>query len=836
MSDQSYICTFNDDRGFGFIWEPSRKQEVFFHISDYRGENPGLGEFVDYEIAPGQNGRDKAICVHLIEDKPELRKAWALTRPMRKTSACEELRAALRGAIWELEKVSSWYGDKHPDVEAARRQFLGVSLATDELADLCISNGLRQKTAFEDYERLIKKHGPQAETVADARKTLEAEYPRLKGKIEKVTDAASRFYRRRSELQRSSLRQSNIDHRIQAQSATGSWLLFIDETGASFARDKYSPEGREQGSLGRFVAVLVPDPISLQALDLRTHFVDLGVTERDRVVQHLLDSSVGIFGIGVDDLPETRGNRWVDGVVLTIGWVLRLLPVDGPTEVHILVEQRGVHSTGQGDWNATSRVLLSNLAATHPDRYGKIKTSIQVVTKDASPYLAYADAIAHTWGAKSLDAKTRLKQSGLRGTCLHHGDGDELMRAWDILKRGSTLDGYEWQQLIHNPDSGSSAGVARVLLDQVAQSCREAPDLWKRYFDATYGHLESKAVELAGLGKEVAWLAACKPENSEIPPNLELAWRIAELEEKNHRGCIDAQTVARLEELGDGLYSEYPQLVCQADLTRAVLATNCFQFEEAGKALNRWKGKEMVIAGRRHWGRVQSSLGQHAAFGEDFEQAEECFARAIEAFRGMADRGESSGEVAQTATYRAIAALDNPDCGIETVRKHVSGVVSLNSEAIQGMARSTSAADKYKHHLLLRYLVGHGNPDESDAYLAEREHWSEGYGHPWPLIQAYRGMLLRPRDSYAATDLLVDGYEIAVTSDQGPTMHLIGFTIATIAIGWGSDSLFDGAELLELVKILPGAEERINCLNAALEKPLDQPEQLLSSILPFNFR
>lgn len=636
----------------------------------------------------------------------------------------------------------------------------------------------------------------------------------------------------------STIRPGNTDHCIDKLSHSDRWLLLIDETGKDFDFDQYADCKLAGDKRGRFVGVLMPckgesDRLGIPIKErVNVHFTDMeSLDEMDCVLQDLLDAPVGIFGVSVHGLPSTRGDRWVSGVMHVINWVLRLLPLEAPTEVRVKVENRFEHRK-DSDWNALKDALLHNLTESNSQRYEKIRLDISIVDK-THPCLCYADAVAHTWGSKAPDAKARLRQSGLNGTCLHLGDGGELMRAWDLLKTGTQLDGDAWRQLLDNPDSNTSLGIAGILLNQVRQACEQSPDLWQRYFEATQQHLNSKAINLTQLGKEVQWLASCKPVDAEIPLRLELAWQTAELEASNHNGCIDEAIVSKLESLGEKLFDEDPGLVCQADLVRAVLATNQFQFDQATRALDRWQNTQMAVAGRLHWGRVQSSLGQHAAFRGDFDQAEDYFAQAINAFDGLTDKQVAADEKGHTATYRAIVAIDHPDNDPATVRRHVGEVVSIALDDIRSIAASTE--QKYVHHLLLRYLVRHGTSEERAAYLASRDRWRSDAGHPWPLIAAYRGMLLYSTDPAEAILQMREG--VALCEGQGPTVGLIGLTLGVIAMGWGAeDDVVDEQDLEAMETLLPAVGDRIAELRQALKTPLDPPESLLAQVLPFNFR
>jgi hypothetical protein len=380
-------------------------------------------------------------------------------------------------------------------------------------------------------------------------------------------------------------------------------------------------------------------------------------------------------------------------------------------------------------------------------------------------------------------------------------------------------------------------GLAATGLDQLSESCRQDPKLWRRYFEATQHHLESKAIDLKQLGKEVQWLKLCKPEKAEIPPLLELAWLTAELEATNHLGHVDEDKVDKLRKLCDELYAEKADMVCQAELVLAVRATNQFQFDEATRALERWKDKDPAVAGIQHTARVHSSLGQHAAFRGDHDAAETHFAQAIDIFELLSDPTEKSLDIRQTANYRAIAAMNCPETDREITRQHVEFVTPLGLEDIGEMAISASAEEKFAHHLLLRYLVQYGIKEERTAYLSARKSWrSDQEGHPWPLIQCCRALLLHADNAKEALRYLHDAFDMTMAGNQGPTVKMIGLVIGLVAMGWGAEEMVTREELEQLQEELPAASDRIDRMVEALSTPPDPAESLLAEILPFNFR
>ena len=635
------------------------------------------------------------------------------------------------------------------------------------------------------------------------------------------------------------------DYRIETLSPSEKWILFIDETGDAFTKSEKGPgfitDLGERGLMGKFVGVLIPLEAKLPELSPDIHFADMNnIDEMDQIVQDLLDQPVGIWGVSVDSLPETKGQRWVDGVMHVVSWVLRLLPLaESPCELEIVVENRGEHSKSS-DWEALLRTIISGLSETNPERYSKIHAKISIEGKRGGKWEkqhAYVDAIAHSWGSPAKDAKARLEASGLRGTCLHEGNGETLIKIWDLLKEGTTLDASDWQKLLHDQDLSFDASLSSTLLSQVAESCRTNRDLWRKYLDATVAHLESKAIDLFGLGKEVAWLDSCMPTGEAIPELLELYWLTAQLENGNHMGAIEFQDEAKLTELSDKLFEESPQPVCQADLAIAVLETNRFDFETASSALARWEEFPMVVAGRRHWSRLQSSHGQHAAFRGDLVSARESFLVAIDGFEGLSDDDDAFREISQTSCYLAIASMDDPEVDEKDVREAVARVTGeLDAKRIGELAKSTDPSEKFAHHLLLRFLRCRGCEEDRLSYVSEKDQWGVDEGHPWPLIQAYRGILLHPKEPARAVERMVEASRMALDPKQGPTVRMIGLTLGIIAMGWGAKSMVTEQDLDQIENLLPAAKERVALLREALSNLFECSEELLEGVLPFNFR
>ncbi len=620
---------------------------------------------------------------------------------------------------------------------------------------------------------------------------------------------------------------------VRAMPAASKWRVLVDETGNVFDSEAGQVESRR---VGRFVALALPgETAALAKLPPRWHAADCDTHEEiDRVVQAVLEAEAGVLGISVTSLPITPGERWADGVALLIDWLLRLIPVDGPTQVEVLVEQRGIFSAGQS-WELVVRESLRHLALAFPHRAALIDLSIKVITKDGSPLNGYVDALAFTWAAATDSSKARLAQSGLCGTCLLEHDPREFLNAWDAFAQGVHVPAHQWWQWVGLPAKPS--GLLGTYLDNVGSECRADKKLWTDFLHETRQHMAAGAVDVWRLGAAVDWLQRFQPDGGSLPPMLRLMWLTACLARANHMGVTESAWSAEIEQLSAELVDEAAPLVCHADLHRAVAFTNRFDFENAQNSLARWPSLPPAVPGLQHWGQVQSSLGQHAAFRGQNQEAVQHFQQALHTFQRLSDPAARGQEASQTSTYLAIALMDTETAADADVLSALEAVTGPVRAAVERLASDNQPASRYAHHVLLRWLVQRGDQALRDLYLSYEKGWQEGLGHPWPLIQLYRGMLAHRRHPELARNLALDAADRAFAVDmaQGPTVRLIGACCRAVAAAWGEPWRDAPAELSHLKQALPLAGARIDHLAGWLAKPGD-PLPMLRQVLPFNFR
>ena len=624
-----------------------------------------------------------------------------------------------------------------------------------------------------------------------------------------------------------------------------SWTVLVDDTGSVFSVDA---TGRNKG---RMVAVFVPRGTKLPDLSRHWHAVEIANNGRsDEVIDvlgRLIESDCGIVGIPVTVLPATsEKDRWFSCLEELLALSFRLLPLDGETVLSIFVEQHGAIDVSSGTKMVQKMVsgILDRLAEVFPRRAALIFPKIAIISKEGHPWNGYADAAAYAWGGKSLSGFRKC--SRWVGPCFLEGDAaSRVRRAMDALGRDRVPEETDWTALLSAPDAENGESLISAFLCALGQEAMADVGLWRTYLDETRRHLDSKAIRMELLGRQLRWLGKWHPADVALPPRTRLMWLVSELAGANHAGRTDLHTVeAFRKEIIDlcvRLFREDCPLVALANLHLAVARTNAFEFEKARDLLLPLRDWPVEGMGLRMRGRLLSSLGQHQAFLGDSAGALPFFDEALALFRDLSE--DSFPETVQTSAYSATAAMDagTPDADARLAAYLWGGAYSnerLAKEA-RSLALSTEPVDKYAHHVLLRRLVElpASHPARA-AYLEEKDKWADPINeHPWELIEFYRALLLPEGEESLAH--LRAAYEIAL-ADSGPTLQVIAAVIQGASLWFGQDvGLTDYADLVACCsEALPAlGEARLAALRGQLAPAtrLD-PLSLAKAVLPFNFR
>ena len=739
-------------------------------------------------------------------------------------------RFRLRG---EIVKYTSFGGDGLRTAsrlaEVFRRRFPGAD--TEMELKEAMQEGEEQREQLEHLENLLFREAPDSPVVNELCQALLHRWPLLRSKLHRKLDYAKKREARRfthSNHRPAIAIRPGQDHRITAMPAVAEYTILIDETGEIF-------ETRD-GNAGKFVAVVVPAGTQLAACDL--HAADAPPAETDEVMQRLLDSNAGVFGVRVSDLQAKGGDRWYDGILELLHWICRLIPLDGndtPVLLKVVVEQRGSATSGQ-TWEEAARLLSRYLHKLDPVRASRVELWIEV--RSDHPWMAYADVIAHAWAQKSQPAALRLKASELVGPCLPTEETASVREAWDSAVAGRCLDEKHWNALLLHGDAGDERSLAGRLLELSGMDAAEDPALWDVYLERLMRHLDSKGVNMRLVCAQSDWLESWKPRNRTWSPKLSALWQVAQLIRDNHLGLGDGRTDSEpaLQHALESLKDEDPRFVCLVDLHRAVNCTNRYDFAGASAVLESWTKEPLRVPGLQLWARIQSSRGQHCAFRGDAAGALAHFNSALEAFLRLSDPATREGESRQTSTYKAIAMMDDPSFGDDDVRGAVEQVLGPMTEAVQRLAPSSNPGDRYSLHLLLRWLA-HRNPKESAAYVETQKLWRTDTGHPWPLIECYRALLLEQAGlSKAAAFRLRRACELAWADDQGPVVRLIGACVAALLERRQASIPGDlDAELSGIEWAIPNARARVESIRQWRKAPTSEL-LLLKDVLPFNFR
>ena len=609
------------------------------------------------------------------------------------------------------------------------------------------------------------------------------------------------------------------------------WTILIDETGSEFGSDANE---RANSKKGKFVALVMPtETAPLKPLPKDWHATECEeIDEINQVFQAVLDAEVGIFGVSINCLPVTPGERWMDGTALTMDWVLRLLPVDGPTKVEILIEQRGRFPHGM-TWDLVERQIMRRLAIAYPNRASKIELTIRTITKSGSPFNGYVDAVAYTWAGTMKTSKARLHQSQLLSNCLLEIDSDHLLSLWDNFTQGVALPPEMWWDIL--PESQIPSSLTFNFLNLVGEEASKNATLWEGYLNECRRQMSMGPVDLEKLWLAIDWLQTHQSSETVIPPLMELCWLTVKLAHTNHTGATETALESKITSLSSHLVEENAPMVCHADLHLAVARTNRYEFAGASASLEKWGDLPVAVPGLQYWGQIKSSLGQHAAFLGRNPEAVAFFVEAIAAFDQLSDPLIRQKETIQTSCHKAISMMDEPIFSDKEVRGAVQSVIGYLPTVANKLATDSSPASRYAHHLLLRWLVHRGDDSSKTAYLSAEPDWFVGEGHPWPLIQLYRAILLHEENPSIALQLALDGSDRAFSSGQGPVVRLIGACCRKIAAEWGEPWTTEAGEVNAIRIALPSAASQIKALE--MWNGMDSsPLSLLQNVLPFNFR
>ena len=646
------------------------------------------------------------------------------------------------------------------------------------------------------------------------------------------------------------------------------WRIMVDETGDVFDRQIFE-QGISKRRKGKFVAIAIPEENDLPRIT-SFHATDSGTAAIAGIMFDLLQaqSPCGIIGVTLDSMLNLPMNYWYNGLERLIDLILRQLPLDdNPVKLEFMIEERGSVTNLMVQRAADS--CLYRFAKAYPEKasllevkaraYSKKRTSVQ----DFLAYNGYVDSFACAWNGGRHELTSILKKYRLLHTCLLEGEIQNLYEVMDNAARGISVPAAVWNDLVTSPDAGNADSIIAAVLNQLGEQVRKDLSLWKNYLNVTLGHLNSKAIHLPLLSRQINWLKKYSPPDAKLPPRLQLTWLTAELALNNHTGAAGMEYEKEFMKLVAQLYVEDAPLTCWAVLNLAVMKTNAYEFEAAKKLIQDYNkfssllspeppftkflhslvdllpgsqsGSDIqfaAVTGLRYYGQLLSTCGQHEAFLGDNRKAVTYFQEAIKCFEKLSE--DRDGDISHTMAYYATAQMDldpNGNSTLEILEKYLKQPLL---KAVEHYAPSILPEEKYHHHILLRYLV-RLDPDSPAVkhYLELADEWRTSQGHPWEMIEFYRGMLTADRaermEHWKSAHTLCQGYDA--------TLYVIDAVILG-SILTADDSIKPEYEAMveRCAKEIPAlGNNRIQILREQPEKRL-APLELAAQILPFNFR
>ena len=413
----------------------------------------------------------------------------------------------------------------------------------------------------------------------------------------------------------------------------------------------------------------------------------------------------------------------------------------------------------------------------------------------------------------------------------------KLRNALDVLGRTASPTAEEWSALVLSDDARHASSAATALLTLLGKDAQSNPEVWNTYLNYVQNHLSSKVINLLTLARQIEWLKKFQPKTYALTPRLELIWLTVQLANDNHLGKTDSFQNMRQEfgKLCRQIYFEDAPLVCLTVLHSAVAFMNEFDFRKAAAAVQGWCRKPVEVMGRQNYGRLLSTCGQLKAFIGENAEAISLFQEAIRHFQLLSDTEPGALECRQTRAYLLIAMMDCAGTSAAALNRELNAYFGMPlQEAIPALACSDSPAEKYAHHVLLRWLTQRGTEEQKRLYLSQRSDWKQGFGHPWELIVFYRALLTD--DATQRQTLLRQAADLAKESGD-LTLKTIACTILG-ALYYENRNCAE--ELWTLTQeVISGLSTLGKTRTRALERQLETPIPALALaklVLPFNFR
>ena len=621
------------------------------------------------------------------------------------------------------------------------------------------------------------------------------------------------------------------------------WVLLIDESGSSFSGEK----NRTQSC---FVGVLMPTSSNEPPIEL--HATDEGVRIKANAFNRLLNQKeASVIGLRLKEIPKVHGEQWIDGVTELIGWVMRLLPYENQTKLHVCIEQRQPHFEGT-ELSRLERMVLQSLVRVSPSRANDIRLRIRFIKKynthmirvgtldqeKTHPWLAFADIAAYLWNSNDDLFQSWVQKSNLPHQSFHYNIAPYHRRILDRLLSGEQLSGELWTHLLVDRAKNRSS-ILKYIDEGWKEKAQKCSEQWELLLEHTVDHIYSKAVNMTVLSHQVRWLKSVNQEKTyDLSLKEQLAFDIATLSYRNHCGeIISMDEIQAFQVKKRALYNEDVRLVCDLDLHLAVQLTHYFGFAYAQKLMESWEKEPIHTIGINKKGRVLSTIGQQYAFTYNSTKAIEYFDAALDTFSQLCSPKEQQAEQRHTRSYKVCTMIDTPTISNEEIEHELLLLhpehADMKSLCTQ-LASSNEDATKYTHHLMVRYFYFRSPPALITLYLSFERSWKSGKWHPWPWIDMYRGLLLHEQNSEKAKRFLNRAIHNTPKNGIEGLVRVVFLVLQRNSTSITLDANIQ-ADIDSVRANIPNAKAAISVLESVIQESNPDPRVWIAKVLPFNF-
>lgn len=374
------------------------------------------------------------------------------------------------------------------------------------------------------------------------------------------------------------------------------WLIYVDETGKQFDHQAQSLD-YSQVELGRVVAVLVPDYAQGQLPALQKHHAtEQPDVENDRVIQNLLNSSVGVFGFTVKDAGHDIKQGWFDAIYQLVRWVVLLLPIEpkDQTQVRFLVEQYASYNQQSFPIKAIAQRVESELQAIEQQRFENLQLTMEFISKDDA-YNGYVDTVAHMWGSPAAASRHRLQLSKMEHHCLLRPDIASVDRLFLLLNPTGSFNATDWYEIMLNLSEEPDNSLLKTVMNGHGSKVKNQPATWQSYLMTVTNKIKLKNYNLRQLGFILNWLHNSKPPAASWSAAIQAQWLSTQLALQNHQGAMDLSLIAQAIALMNQMRDEDAPGMCDLALKIASAATNSFQFSLAEELVDKWLKKNRQL-------------------------------------------------------------------------------------------------------------------------------------------------------------------------------------------------------------------------------------------------